>query len=169
MLFPVACITRPQAVMYPASSFGPNPNSPLCGLRDLCAMLSPRRVLAQSGQRQLSFLFWRQLLFPIVLGVIGPFFWRFLGLVFCFRWRRLSAARGEAAEGRRQRRVGGYPRCLIVAVVVDSYGWSSLCFVALGPVTLAVKFQDDRVMNQSIDGRHRRHRILEDFGPLAED
>ena len=121
------------------------------------------------GQRQLSFLFWRQLLFPIVLGVIGPFFWRFLGLVFCFRWRRLSAARGEAAEGRRQRRVGGYPRCLIVAVVVDSYGWSSLCFVALGPVTLAVKFQDDRVMNQSIDGRHRRHRILEDFGPLAED
>ena len=122
-----------------------------------------------AGQRQLSFLFWRQLLFPIVLGVIGPFFWRFLGLVFCFRWRRLSAARGEAAEGRRQRRVGGYPRCLIVAVVVDSYGWSSLCFVALGPVTLAVKFQDDRVMNQSIDGRHRRHRILEDFGPLAED
>ena len=24
-------------------------------------------------------------------------------------------------------------------------------------------------MNQSVDGRHRRHRILKDFVPLAED
>jgi hypothetical protein len=40
----------------------------------------------------------------------APFFWRFLGLVFCFRWRRLSAAGGEAAEGRRQRRAGGILR-----------------------------------------------------------
>ena len=113
-----------------------------------------------SGDSYFSRLFW-------VLS--ARFFGVFLGWFSAFAGAGFRPPGGEAAEGRRQRRVGGYPRCLIVAVVVDSYGWSSLCFVALGPVTLAVKFQDDRVMNQSIDGRHRRHRILEDFGPLAED
>ena len=113
-----------------------------------------------SGDSYFSRLFW-------VLS--ARFFGVFLGWFSAFAGAGFRPPLGEATEGRRQRRVGGYPRCLIVAVVVDSYGWSSLCFVALGPVTLAVKFQDDRVMNQSIDGRHRRHRILEDFGPLAED
>jgi hypothetical protein len=47
---------------------------------------------------------------------------------------------------------GGILRGLIVAVVADSYGCGSLRFVALGPVTLAVKFKEDRVMNQYIDG-----------------
>src|ERR1700737_576870 len=60
---------------------------------------------------------------------------------------------------------GGDPPGLIVA---DSYRFVALCLMALCSVTLAVKFQDDRVMNQSIDCRHRRHRILEDFVPLAE-
>ena len=107
--------------------------------------------------------------FPDCFGCYRPVFLAFSWVGFLLSLAPAFGRPGEAAEGRRQRRVGGYPRCLIVAVVVDSYGWSSLCFVALGPVTLAVKFQDDRVMNQSIDGRHRRHRILEDFGPLAED
>jgi hypothetical protein len=50
-------------------------------------------------------------------------------------------------------------------------GWFSACAgtaLALCYVTLAVKFQDDRVMDQSINCRQRRHRILEDFIPLAE-
>ena len=32
----------------------------------------------------------------------------------------------------------------------------------------AVELQDDGVMHQPVDGRHRRHRILEDLVPLAE-
>jgi hypothetical protein len=98
--------------------------------------------------------------------VLSARFLAFSWVGFFFRWRRPSAALPPAAEGRRQRRAGGVSSlCLIVAVVADSYGCGSLCFVALGPVTLAVKFQDDRVMNQSIDGRHRRHRVLKDFVP----
>src|ERR1700719_108887 len=74
---------------------------------------------------------------------------------------------GVAAKGRHQRRAEGYPPALIVG---DRYGDSfvSLCFMALCAVSLAVKFQDDRVMDQPVDCRHRRHRILEDFVPLAE-
>ena len=47
--------------------------------------------------------------------------------------------RGLAAEGRRQRGVGGYPPGLNL-VVADSYRFVALCLMALCSVTLAVKF-----------------------------
>jgi Lactonase, 7-bladed beta-propeller len=52
------------------------------------------------GQRQLSFLFWRQLLFPIVLGVIGPFFGVFLG------WSSAFAGAGLRPPGGRRPKAG---------------------------------------------------------------
>ena len=69
----------------------------------------------------------------------APIFWVFFGLVFSSRWCRASAAGGAAAEGRRQRRAGGYPPGLNL-IVADSYRFVALCLMALCSVTLAVKF-----------------------------
>ena len=42
-------------------------------------------------------------------------------------------------------------------------------FRGLGAVAVAVELEDRGVMDESVDGRHGRHRVLEDLVPLAED
>jgi hypothetical protein len=91
--------------------------------------------------------------FPHRFGCLSArLFGVFLGWFSAFAGAGFRPPGGRRPKAGASVAPGGILRGLIVAVVADSYGCGSLRFVALGPVTLAVKFKEDRVMNQYIDG-----------------
>src|SRR5260370_42142466 len=110
---------------------------------------------------------------PVFGGINSP--WFVVLLLFWFG----SAAAGLRPPGVGGRRPAAATRRGGVAglIVGDSYGGRlgqtrralALSLVGACAVTVAVKFQNDGVVDQSIDGRHRRHGILKDLFPLTEN